>query len=253
MNEEKEKKKLPIIQIIIIIIFCLIFIFSLYKVIVYIIEGNKSDNVYNETLKDISIVIQENESTGETIQKYDINYDDLKIKNNDAVGFLKVNGTEINHIIVQAKDNDYYLRHNFLKEVSSEGWPFADYRNKFDGTDKNIIIYGHNMKNNNMFGTLGNVLNKSWQENPENQEIIFNTTSEDNKYKVFSVYQIDVEDYYIQTDFAGNEFKNFVDKLKSRSEYDFNVEVNNDDQILTLSTCGISSKYRVVVHAVKVK
>ena len=86
-----------------------------------------------------------------------------------------------------------------------------------------------------------------------NQEIIFNTTSEDNKYKVFSVYQIDVEDYYIQTDFAGNEFKNFVDKLKSRSEYDFNVEVNNDDQILTLSTCGISSKYRVVVHAVKVK
>ena len=59
MNEEKEKKKLPIIQIIIIIIFCLIFIFSLYKVIVYIIEGNKSDNVYNETLEDISIVKEE--------------------------------------------------------------------------------------------------------------------------------------------------------------------------------------------------
>lgn len=253
MNEEKEKKKLPIIQIIIIIIFCLIFIFSLYKVIVYIIEGNKSDNVYNETLEDISIVKEEIKETDEEIQKYSINYDDLNTKNNDTIGFLKVNGTEINHIIVQAKDNDYYLRHNFLKEVSSEGWPFADYRNKFDGTDKNIIIYGHNMKNNNMFGTLGNVLNKSWQENPENQEIIFNTTSEDNKYKVFSVYQIDVEDYYIQTDFAGNEFKNFVDKLKSRSEYDFNVEVNNDDQILTLSTCGISSKYRVVVHAVKVK
>ena len=253
MNEEKEKKKLPIIQIIIIIIFCLIFIFSLYKVIVYIIEGNKSDNVYNETLEDISIVKEKIKETGEETQNYSINYDDLNTKNNDTIGFLKVNGTEINHIIVQAKDNDYYLRHNFLKEVSSEGWPFADYRNKFDGTDKNIIIYGHNMKNNNMFGTLGNVLNKSWQENPENQEIIFNTTSEDNKYKVFSVYQIDVEDYYIQTDFAGNEFKNFVDKLKSRSEYDFNVEVNNDDQILTLSTCGISSKYRVVVHAVKVK
>ena len=253
MNEEKEKKKLPIIPIIIIIIFCLIFIFSLYKVIVYIIEGNKSDNVYNETLEDISIVKEEIKETGEETQKYSINYDDLNTKNNDTIGFLKVNGTEINHIIVQAKDNDYYLRHNFLKEVSSEGWPFADYRNKFDGTDKNIIIYGHNMKNNNMFGTLGNVLNKSWQENSENQEIIFNTISEDNKYKVFSVYQIDVEDYYIQTDFAGNEFKNFVDKLKSRSEYDFNVEVNNDDQILTLSTCGISSKYRVVVHAVKVK
>ena len=71
--------------------------------------------------------------------------------------------------------------------------------------------------------------------------------------KKLHYFEIDVEDYYIQTDFAGNEFKNFVDKLKSRSEYDFNVEVNNDDQILTLSTCGISSKYRVVVHAVKVK
>ncbi len=254
MNEENTtKKRNLIIPIIIIVIFSAVFIFSLYKIIVYVIEGNKSDSVFNETLKDVSIVKEESALTGETIQKYDINYDDLKIKNNDTVGFLKVNGTKINHVIVQTKDNDYYLRHNFLKENSSEGWPFADYRNKFDGTDKNIIIYGHNMKNSNMFGTLGNVLNKAWQENPENQEIIFNTILEDNKYKVFSVYQIDVEDYYIQTDFAGNEFKNFVDKLKSRSEYDFNVEVNNDDQILTLSTCGISSKYRVVVHAVKEK
>ena len=126
MNEEKEKKKLPIIQIIIIIIFCLIFIFSLYKVIVYIIEGNKSDNVYNETLENKNNVKEEIKETGEETQKYSINYDDLNTKNNDTIGFLKVNGTEINHIIVQAKDNDYYLRHNFLKEVSSEGWPFAD-------------------------------------------------------------------------------------------------------------------------------
>lgn len=253
MDEEKEKKKLPIIPIIIIIIFSLVFLFSLYKIIVYIIEGNKSNNVYNETLGDISIVTEENEETGEVLEKYDINYDGLKGKNEDTVGFLKVNGTEINHIIVQAKDNDYYLRHNFFKESSSEGWPFADYRNKFDGTDKNIIIYGHNMKNSNMFGTLGNVLNKSWQENPENLEIIFNTINEDCTYKVFSVYSVEVEDYYIQTDFAGNEFQNFVNKLKSRSVYDFNTEVNNEDQILTLSTCGVSSKYRVVVHAVKIK
>jgi sortase B len=253
MDEEKKIEKNKIIQIVIIVIFSLVFLFSLYKVIDYILQGNKSDNVYNATLKDVSIVKQENEHTGEQIEKYVINYDDLKAQNEDTIGFLKVNGTEVNHVIVQAKDNSYYLSNNFLKQHSSEGWPFVDYRNKLDGKDKNIIIYGHNMKNNNMFGTLGNVLNKEWQENTNNHEIIFNTINGDHVYKVFSVYSTEVEDYYIQTDFAGNEFKNFADELKSRSEYDFNVKVNNDDQILTLSTCGISSKYRVVVHAVKVK
>ena len=207
MNEEnKESKKRLIIPIVLIVIFSIVILFSLYKIINYLIEGNKSDKVYNSTIEDISIVKEENKDTGETIEKYVVNYEDLNNKNEDTKGYLKVNGTEISHIIVQAKDNDYYLKHDFNKEYSSEGWPFADYRNKFDGTDKNIIIYGHNMKNNNMFGTLNNVLSKQWQENPENHEIIFNTIDEDHVYKVFSVYTVEVEDYYIQTDFAGNEF-----------------------------------------------
>jgi len=162
------------------------------------------------------------------------------------------NGDE--YPVVKGTNNSFYLNHSFDKSENSAGWIFEDYRNLYDGTDKNIVIYGHNRIDGSMFGSLKNILDPDWYNNEENTSINFITEKEKSVYKVFSVYQIEDEDYYIQTDFdENNKFKDFVEKIKGRSIKDFGIDVNEEDNILTLSTCGSSNKYRIVLHAKKSK
>ena len=234
-----------IISFIMFIFFLTLFILSGTKVINYIKDARNNKELYAE----LSQYTKENEDN--TSNKYNIDFASLKQKNSDTVGFIKVNGTDVNHIVVKGTDNNFYLTRNFEKEYNVSGWIFADYRNKLDGSDKNIIIYGHNMRTNDMFGTLKNILSTNWQEDENNREIIFVTENEEAIYKVFSVYQIEAEDYYLQTDFHEGEFTKYIDTVKSRSAYNFNVEVDENDNILTLSTCANDSKYRVILHAKK--
>ena len=133
------------------------------------------------------------------------------------------------------------------------GWIFADYRNKFDGTDKNIVVYGHNRKDRSMFGSLRNVLNSGWYNDEKNHDIIFITQNQNCIYKVFSVYQIEKESYYIKTEFSSNsEFEKFLKTIKSRSIKNFETNVSRKDSILTLSTCAGNDNDRIVLHAKKV-
>lgn len=162
------------------------------------------------------------------------------------------NGDE--YPVVKGTNNSFYLNHCFDKSNNSAGWIFADYRNKFDNTDKNIVIYGHNIRDGSMFGSMLNILNAKWYENEENTNITLYTENEKCMYKVFSIYKIENEDYYIKTEFKNdNEFEDFIKTLKKRSIKHFNVDVSKDDNILTLSTCANNNKYRVVLHAKKVK
>lgn len=168
------------------------------------------------------------------------------------MAWIKVENTNIEFPVVQSVDNSYYLTHDFNNKYSVAGWIFADYRNKFDGTDKNIILYGHNMHDNSMFSTLKNVLKKKWYENYKNYIITFITEDDYQKYQVFSIYQIEAEDYYIKTDFKDNEFSEFVNIVTKRSIKKFDINVTNEDKILTLSTCANNDKYRVVLHGVRI-
>ena len=87
----------------------------------------------------------------------------LKKINNETVGFLTVNGTNINYPIVQHNDNSYYLKRDIYKKKSSMGWVYLDYRNSKNEFDSNNIIYGHSMLNGTMFGTLKNVLTSNFR------------------------------------------------------------------------------------------
>ena len=235
-----KKKFSSIIAIIFLIVFITIFIISTQNVITYI-KNNKENEEIKERIAEYIIIDDEHDKTR-------VDFNSLKNRNSDTVGFLRVIGTDIATIVVQGKDNNYYLSHNFEKNKNKAGWIFADYRNKIDGTDKNIVIYGHNMKNGSMFSNLKNVLNSNLHE----LEIEFITENESSKYQVFSVYQIQSEEYYTTTEFKNDEFKEFVTKVKERSNKDFNIEVTDKDQILTLSTCANNNKYRVVLHAKKI-
>ncbi len=170
--------------------------------------------------------------------------------NQDVVGWLKVNNTNVDYPVVQGEDNDYYLKHNLYNENDKNGWIFMDYRNSLYHMDANTIIYGHNMYYSGvMFGTLTKAIRKDWYSNPDNLVISFNTIYETMNYQVFSIYKTPVTKDYLKTYFADdNAFNDFVKMIKSRSVKDFEIEVKPGDKILTLSTCTGDNE-RLVVHA----
>ena len=225
------------------------FCFSAYK-----IYSVKQEILDSEQIKhDLIELIEIPEETIET-EDFNIDFSSLQNINSDVIGWILVEGTQINYPIVQGENNYYYLNHSFDKSKNSAGWIFADYKNKFDNTDKNIVIYGHNMRDGSMFGSMLNILDAKWYENEENTNITLYTENEKCIYKVFSIYKIENEDYYIKTEFKNdNEFEEFVKNLKKRSIKDFNVDISKDDNILTLSTCANNNKYRIVLHSVRVK
>ncbi len=148
----------------------------------------------------------------------------LAALNPDIVGWVRIDHTDIDFPVVQTDNNDYYLKHNFRKEPSAAGAIFMDFRNQ-GSSDRNIIIYGHNMKDNSMFGEVISYKNKQFlQEHPLIQ---FDTPERTTYWRIFSVYITDVNFDYIQTDFTGQaDFENFFREIKRRSLYDTGVDVS---------------------------
>lgn len=244
------KKKTNIISIILLFIFIILLFYSGTKIVIWYMNNQNNKKISDEISKFITLDETKENNEG----KYVIDFEKLKEKNSNVVAWLKVNGTNIETTVVKTTNNDYYLTHNFNKEYNSAGWIFADYKNKVDGTDKNLVIYGHNMRDNSMFGSLKWVINEDWYNNEDNKYITLVIENETQIYEVFSVYQIEEEDYYIQTNFnTEKEFSTFLETIKKRSKKDFNVDVNKEDNILTLSTCANNNKYRVVLHAKKIR
>ena len=247
-KKKKETKKLKIKNIII-IIFIIMFggiaLYSGYKILNY----TKDTVETKDEIEELNEFIKVDDNTGEV----KIDFNQLKEKNSDTVGWLRIKDTNIDYPVVKGKDNDYYLTHNFKKNFNASGWLFADYKNKINGKDKNIVIYGHSMKNKTMFGELSKVLRKEWYSKDDNLNITFITPDKKATYKVFSIYKIEAEDYYINTEFSTDkDFDTFVKVLKNRSQIKLNVDVNNPSQIMTLSTCYDNGNIRLAVHAIKV-
>ena len=230
-------KILRIINILEVIVLILLLSFRTAKIVTWNKENIETKELITKlnTVKDI-----QNDTSA---------INELKSKNNDTIGWLKVINTNIDYPFVQSKDNKYYLTHNYNKSKTSAGWIFLDKRNNKDLSDKNNIIYGHSRKDKSMFGTLKYTLNKNWYKNKDNLIIKITTELKEYNYKIFSVYTIERENYYLQTDFTTKkEYKTFLNILRERSIYDFKPDIENTTSILTLSTCYKNNK-RVVVHA----
>lgn len=181
-------------------------------------------------------------------------FDTLIKKNKDTVGWLEIKNTKIKYPVVQADVNSYYSGRDFNKKKNKMGWIFMDYRNNPVYLNRNTIIYGHNIKSGIMFGTIKYIFNSSWYKKDSNLLITFNTPTKNMKWKIFSIYQIEVTEDYLQNEFdTDDEYLRFIDMIRNRSIVKFDAEVNKDSKILTLSTCGKTSEVRQVVHAVLVE
>jgi sortase B len=186
-----------------------------------------------------------------TITNNTIDFDSLLSINQDIIGYLIVPGTNINYPVVQTDNNSYYLNHDFNQKPNKMGWIFMDYRNNSKMNDNNTIIYGHAIISHNiMFGSLYNILNKSWQSNSNNYLIKYYTKDYTYQYQVFSTYIIPKETYYLQINLS--DINNFYQTLLKRSNYHYPVNITSNDKILTLSTC-YKNNSRLVLHAKLIK
>lgn len=213
----------------------------IYNITKYIYDYRK-DLEFREKLKEEIVNIDSD--------FLEVDFKKLKSINNDVVGYIEINNTNISYPIVKGNDNSYYLDHSFTSDISGSGAIFLDYRNDLDNLSKNNIIYGHGRLDNTMFGSLDNLLEDNWLNNEKNYYIRVTTPSNKMIFKVFSVYAIEKESYYIKTYFSNNKyFKKFLETVMKRSIFNFGTNVNTGDKILTLSTCKDNFGKRIVVHA----
>lgn len=274
MKEKMNNKiKLKWKNIILILMFLILFItlnISIYNIIKCKLDSNKTNEEINTIQENTNIEeVKDNKGTeiikqAEKIPKenpywdyikmnmIDINFDNLKKINSDVVGWIKVNGTNINYPFVQSKDNKYYLTHSFNKSYNNAGWVFLDYRNN-NINNRNTIIYAHGRTDKTMFGTLRKVLNNGWINNTNNYVIKISTEKENSLWQIFSIYHIPTTNDYLQTEFKDErEYQSFLNILKNRSNHNFNTSITSNDTILTLSTCYNDSE-KMVVHAKLIK
>ena len=153
----KKSKKIIIVNIICVILIGIL-IYSGIKIYNWYKENQNSKKVVEQISETVTIQQDENEEQ----KQYIVDFNSLKEQNDETVAWIKVNSTNIEYPIVKTSNNSYYLTHSFDKSYNSAGWPFADYKNKFDGTDKNIVMYGHNRKDGSMFATLKGILSPEW-------------------------------------------------------------------------------------------
>lgn len=183
----------------------------------------------------------------------------LLADNPDTAGWIKVDGTSINNVVVQTDNNSYYLDRNFNGNKSQPGTVFADYRcivNDYDFKQSdNIILYGHNQADGTMFGTLNKY--KIKHNNTKNFDFYcqhptfeFSNLYEEYTYKIIATFIIEVEPYqtrdgiifdyhnFIKFGSKKRTYDEFITNVMARTAVDTGVDVQEGDQFLTLSTCS---------------
>lgn len=169
-SRKKKKKKMTASDVVLIVIFVVaitVAAVSGYKLYSIMMEYKAGVDEYNEIA---DTVVKERDADAEEVKKLkdakghetkhwtsplEINFDELKSINQDVAGWLYMEALpNINYPIVQGSDNDFYLHHTYKKESIFAGSIFVDCKNTKDFSDQNTIVYGHNMKNGSMFGTL---------------------------------------------------------------------------------------------------
>lgn len=250
-KEKKKKKKKGILRKILILFFTIILIGSAGYIAKWLYDNHKIHKLDKENEQIVEQAIVE-EDHG---PKLDI--EELRKVNDQSAFLLDFPLFEIKKVVVKGDDNDFYLRHDFKKKYNFAGWVFLDYRNEVSDEEKNFVIYGHNMRDGKtMFSPLLKMLDTNFLKDLKEEDKIIKIQNEKgtDKYKIFSVHEMEDGDIpninLLPLDDKG--LKDFVENVKKRSIYDFNVDTINPKQTVTLMTCGTTNYDRVMIHAVKI-
>ena len=182
-------------------------------------------------------------------------------KNKDTIGWIKIEGTKIDYpVMFTPGDNEFYLKRDFDKKSSIRGTLYIDGESKISTPNTNIIIYGHNMKDDSMFGSLSEYKNKSYYD--KHPRITFNTLYEEGTYEIFGAFYAKVLKKSDTTSFryyqykeatTEEEYNKFIEYVKKVRQYDTGVQTSYGDQFITLSTCSYhveNGRFAVVARRV---
>ncbi len=260
INIKERKRKVLVAVLSVVALACigyLIFYYTMYA---------KNDAEYSDlsdliddtvTSKEYSVnIVHEDKSIPPVLKKYEKLYQ----KNKKLVGWLKIEGTNIDYPVMQTVNNEYYLDHNYNQEYDKNGSIFMDKDCDAAHPNDNMIIYGHHMKSGKMFGNL-NLYSKEeyYKEHPT---IMFDTIYEEGTYDIMYVFRSRIYSeeeivfkYYKFIDATSeDEFDSNMDEMAAISLYDTGVRAHYGDKLITLSTCDYNEPNgRFVVVAKKVK
>ena len=205
--------------------------------------------------KDYYVLPESNDSSedaepSEEPQK-ELSLDLLKKTNPDVIGIIEFDNRVIYEPIVQAPDNEYYVRKNIEQKYSAAGIPFVTGNGNINST--NVVVYGHSsVYDNIIFTPLMNYVSKDYYL--EHPSFRFRLADGTRTYQIFAVLNVDTQDPYDTLEFAEPEWRkdssysDFLQDMKSRSLYDTGVTVSSADKIITLVTCDTrDGNKRIVV------
>lgn len=245
----------------IIILLCIILLCS----IVLIVKIKLDEKISNDKQEEISKVLDtiDISDTDITLTQTErmLQVVELQKENSEVVGWLEIEGTNINYPVCHTNNNDYYLTHSYKKEEVAGGSPFLDKDYDFTIPSSNLLIYGHRNKKGLVFEDLIKYQDESFYN--EHKKIRFTTSTEDSEYEIMAafnsrVYYQDEENvfryYYFVNANNKSEYDEFVNNCKEASLYETNVTAKYGEQLLTLSTCEYSQvdgRFAVVAKKIK--
>lgn len=177
-----------------------------------------------------------------------------KAQNGDFVAWLRVPGTGIDYPVVWSDDTEYYLHHTFAGKESSVGTLFSLCKTDYAAPSRNIAIYGHHLRTNNMFTPLLSYKKRGFWA--EHDTVTLDSLYHSGTYRIFAALNMNIQDWEPSTaDFPDDEaFMAFVERARKQAFYDTGVDVGASDEILTLITCDrgyAGADGRMLVMAVK--
>ena len=208
----------------------------------HFINESRQQKLINSAREQWSFSEEKEDKTGTLVS-----FDALMSQNNEIKAWLSIDNTNINNPVYQTTDNVFYVNHNMLKEKNRYGALFFDHKNTITSakTSQNLTIYGHNMKDGSMFGTLQNYRKLDFYKS--NPTFKLTTLYGAEEYRVFSVMVMnataaDDNGYiynFVTSDFSNQgAFSSWVYEAQERSIISTTVDVKENDKILTLVTCS---------------
>ena len=176
-----------------------------------------------------------------------VDFDELLKINDDLVGWIYIEDTNVNYPIVQGPDNDFYLYKMFDGNYNRAGSIFMDSASSDDFSDENTIIHGHHMKNDTMFSWLPKY--KQQQFYDQHPTVLIMTPSQNYKLHLFSGYVTDTASSAWKLDFSSGEFDQWLQEISSKSNFIPLAMPDSSDRIVTLATCDYDFEgARYILH-----
>ncbi len=247
-TDNKKKKKILFYNILIIISVIVLLISGYFLLKILVIDPRKNEN----TIDEIQKIYYSNDSEADV----SFNLENLLQINSDIKGWIKIENTPIDYPVLYS---DFYLYHNYKKEYSKYGSIFIDSICNIDTNPKNVLLHGHHMNNGSMFAYICKFADLSFYKSTP--VFNFDTIKSKNKWKIISVFKTNTNPEhgelfpYLTSNFKSKDsFLEYIYKVKIRSIIDTPVDVNENDELITLSTCSYELKdFRTVVVARKVR